>query len=82
MAEEFTGLYQLHEMGLADKVTQSGVVLGLTPSRIAFSKKTIGTEFVGNFDQALDSMISDGSYKTILERYLPCKIAVQKLGCR
>jgi ABC-type amino acid transport substrate-binding protein len=38
--------------------------------------------FVRGFDAALESMMSDGTYKKIRERYETCQISATKLACK
>jgi ABC-type amino acid transport substrate-binding protein len=48
----------------------------------AFSKKTNTVESVAAFNTVFGAMLADGRYKEIAQRYLPCTVSVESLGCK
>ncbi len=82
IADEVTGLLELRQLGLSDAIAKTRVVVSGDPARFAFSKKTVNPDFVDRFNQALNAMLADGRYKQIGERYLPCQLDIEKLGCK
>ncbi len=82
LADEFTGLAELHELGFSRLIRKSAISLVQSPGRFAFSRQSTEPEFVNRFNQALTDMKADGSYRTLLARYLPCTVDVKALGCK
>lgn len=82
LADELTGQTQLKEMGLEDLIVVSAVVTSSGGDAVAFSKQTSDKAFVARFNQALESMMADGTYARLMQKNLGCKISVEKLGCR
>ena len=69
VADELTGRAELAEMGLQDRIRNSGVVVEHSPATTAFSRKTTSAEFVERFNKASEAMIRDGTLRAILLRY-------------
>jgi polar amino acid transport system substrate-binding protein len=82
IADETVGLTEVRDLGLIGKIVRTSVLVSNEATRVAFSKKAVDVAFVRAFDQAFSAMLADGSYKAIRERYAPCPVAVEKLGCR
>ncbi|MEB0032877.1 transporter substrate-binding domain-containing protein [Undibacterium sp. RTI2.1] len=82
IADEVTGLIELQQLHLSTEIVRSAVIVSDDPAMIAFSNKTIDAAFVSRFNTALESMIADGQYVQIRNRYIPCKTSVQTLGCK
>lgn len=82
ISDEISGLMELDELGLRERVVKTRLVVSEEPSRIAFGKRTVDRAFVQAFDNALQSMLSDGRYLEIAQRHLPCAVSVEKLGCK
>lgn len=81
IADEVTGLQELQEMGLSQTIVRSGLVVSGEAAAFALSKKALNADFAQRFDQALQAMFDDGSYQQIMQRYLPCQVSVERLGC-
>ncbi|MET3138744.1 polar amino acid transport system substrate-binding protein [Undibacterium sp. GrIS 1.2] len=82
IADEATGLVELQQLNLSNDIIKSAIVVSDDLAMIAFSKKTIDTAFVSRFNAAFESIIKDGEYVRIRDRYIPCKTLVQTLGCQ
>lgn len=82
IADEVTGLLELQQLGLADAMAKTRVLVSGDPALFAFSKKTVTRDFVDAFDKAFGVLVADGRYREIAQRYLPCPVSVEKLGCR
>ena len=82
IADETVGLNEIRDLGLQQAIVKTPLVVANDASRVAFSKKSISPQFVQQFDSAFSSMLADGSYKKIREAYVPCAVAVEKLGCK
>lgn len=82
VADELTGLQTIAQMGLQKVVVRSELVTSEEADLVAFSKASNDLAFVQKFNQAVGDMVADGSYKKLLETYLPCAVSVEKLGCR
>ena len=82
ISDELSGLYAIDRLGLGRILQRSKIVTSKDADHIAFSKASNDTAFVKRFDQALGNMVTDGTYKQILERYLSCPVNVEKLGCQ
>lgn len=82
VADELTGLMTVTEMGLGKQVVRSALITSDEADLVAFSKATSDPAQVQKFNEAIASMVADGSYKKLLERYLPCPVSVEKRGCR
>jgi polar amino acid transport system substrate-binding protein len=81
IADEATANLELAQMGLAGKLTPSSVVVSNNTAMVAFSKRTSSPQFVAAFNKALQSMLADGEYRKIRERYLRCPSDIKVLGC-
>ena len=82
ISDEVSALLELKQLGLSGTVIRSDVIVSDEAATFALSKATNTPDFVTNFDKALGGLMADGSYKTIVERHLPCIISVEKLGCK
>ncbi len=82
IADEVSGLLELQQLGLTEVVAKTRVVVSGEPAMFAFSKKTNTAEFVTAFNAAFAAMLADGRYKEMAQRYLPCPVSVDKLGCK
>jgi polar amino acid transport system substrate-binding protein len=81
IADEVTGLLELQQLGLSDSISRTRVVVSGDPAMFAFSKKSVSHDFVTAFNTAFGAMLADGRYKELAQRYLPCTVSVEKLGC-
>jgi len=70
IADEHSGLYELHKLGLADTIKPTAVVVSTDAAQIAFSKKSVDPVFVAAYIEVLSGLVKDGSYDQILQRYL------------
>ena len=82
IADEVTGLLELQQLGLSDVISKTRVMVSVEPANFAFGKKTNNQDFVNTFNNVFIAMLADGRYKTITQRYLPCPVSVEKLGCK
>jgi polar amino acid transport system substrate-binding protein len=82
IADETTGLVELQQLGLLKTVVKTGLVVSGQPAHIAISQRTSTPEFVQSLDRAIGSMLDDGSFRRIRERYVPCPVAADQIGCR
>jgi ABC-type amino acid transport substrate-binding protein len=48
----------------------------------ALSKKALTPQFAADFDRALDAMVKDGELRQIRERYVPCPVSADQIGCK
>jgi len=82
IADEASGLVELKELGLTHAVAKTRLVVSGDASMFALSKRAVSPEFVARFDHALDAMIGDGQYRRIRQRYIPCPVSADQIGCR
>ncbi len=82
LAAELTGMTQIEALGLSNSIMVSDLVTSNRPGYAAISKASNDKRFVEQFNDALASMMVDGSYIKIMEKNLPCKVSVKNLGCR
>ncbi|MDY0743868.1 transporter substrate-binding domain-containing protein [Paucibacter sp. R3-3] len=70
IADEITGRTELEQMGLQDRIRNSGIVITRrSPAGTAFSKKSVDPEFVERFNKVNEAMVKDGSLAAIFQRY-------------
>lgn len=81
IADEATATLELQQLGLTVTVKPSAVIVSTSTSMVAFSKRTVPRQFVTSFNKALQSMMADGEYRKIRNRYLRCAPASRVLGC-
>ncbi len=81
IADQLSALIELKEEGLQDTVVTTDIIVSESPALVAMSRVTITPEFVANFDKAIASLVADGTYKTIMDRYMPCSFSSEKMGC-
>lgn len=82
IADEVSALTELQQLGLSDRVKKTDIIISTEPATIAFSKRTIRSDFVQRFNAGFAEALADGSYKTIRERYIPCPVSLKTLGCK
>ncbi len=82
IADEVSGLVELQQLGLGEAMVKTRIVASSEPATIALSRQSLTREFADGFDRALVSMMQDGRYKQIRERYVPCPASVENLGCK
>ncbi|WP_338354556.1 transporter substrate-binding domain-containing protein [uncultured Marinobacter sp.] len=70
VASRLTGLYEIQELGLSGTITPSSLVVSNKPAYFVFSKASVGSEFVADFDLALRAMLEDGTFAAIVNRYV------------
>ena len=71
VADLASGTVELRQLGLANQVQASKVVVSSERPAYAFSKRTTNTAFVERFNKALESMTADGSYRALMDKYMP-----------
>ena len=81
ISDEVTGLMELQQLGLSQAIARTQLVVSGGPAMFAFSKKSNTPDVVQGFNTAFAALLADGQYKHIAERYLPCAVSVDKLGC-
>lgn len=81
IADQASAEVELRELGLADTIKPSGIVASTSNAMMAFSKHSVSPQFVASFNKALQSMIADGEYRKIRDRYLRCPANIKVLGC-
>jgi polar amino acid transport system substrate-binding protein len=82
IADETTGLVELQQLDLLKTVVKTNLVVSGQPAHVAISQRTSTPEFVQSLDRAIGSMFDDGSFRRIRERYVPCPVAADQIGCR
>lgn len=82
IADETTGLVELQQLGLLKVVVKTRLVVSGESAHLAVSKLTTTSEFVQSLDRAIGRMLDDGSFRQIRERYVPCPVAADQIGCR
>ena len=82
IADEVTGLLELQQLGLSDAISKTRVIVSVEPANFAFGKKTNSQDFANAFNNVFKAMLADGRYKAIAQRYLPCPVSVENLGCK
>lgn len=70
IADENTGVYEVHQLGLSEHITATSVVVSSDSAEVAFSKKTTDSAFVQAYADALRELVVDGSYARIVQRYV------------
>lgn len=70
IADEHTGGYEIHQLGLDQRIKATAVVVSSEAAEVAFSKATTSPEFVRRYGVALEQLVADGSYARIVQHYL------------
>jgi polar amino acid transport system substrate-binding protein len=70
VASRLTGLYEIQELGLSDTIMPSSLVVSNEPAYFVFSKASVDSEFVADFDLVLQAMLDDGTFAAIVNRYV------------
>lgn len=81
LADELSGMITIREMGFEKVIAHSKLVTADNGDLVAFSKATSSPAFVKKFTDAMGSMVKDGSYKKVLERFLPCTVSRDNQVC-
>lgn len=71
VASKLTGLYEIQELGLSDTIKPSSLIVSNKPAYFIFSKASVNDGFVADFDKALQSMLDDGTFTAIVNKYAP-----------
>lgn len=82
IADEMSGLMELQQLGLSQDIAKTRVMVSGGPAMFVFSKQSNRPDVVQKFNKAFNMLLADGRYKQIAERYLPCVVSVDTLGCR
>jgi polar amino acid transport system substrate-binding protein len=82
IADEITGLLELQELGLSSVIVKTPLVTTAEPGMFALSKKSLSPQFAAEFDRALEAMVKDGELRQIRERYVPCPVSADQIGCK
>lgn len=70
IANEFTGVYELAQLGLSEQIKASAVIVSSDPAEVAFSKASVDADFVQAYAEVLKQLVADGSYAQIVRRYI------------
>ena len=70
IADKNTGLIELKNLGLKEKIVPSSLIVSNAPSFFAFSKKTTSEGFVKEFDDAFLRLMQAGKISEIESSYL------------
>lgn len=79
IASQLTGLYEIQELGLSGIIIPTPLVVSEEPAYFVFSKATVGSAFVADFDLVLQAMLDDGTFAAIVNRYV-CEPAAHTPG--
>lgn len=82
IADEVSGLVELQQLGISPGVVKTKVIVSSDAAMVALSRQSLKRDFADAFDRSLNSMLADGRYKQLWERYMPCPAATEGLGCR
>lgn len=70
IADESTGVYEIRQLGLGERITPTAVVVSSEAAETAFSKATTSEAFVQRYAAAVQQLVADGSYERIVQHYL------------
>ena len=70
IADENSGLYELEQLGLNERIGPTAVVVSSDAAEVAFSKRTTTPAFVERYARAMRELVEGGEYQAILQRYL------------
>ena len=70
IADEHTGAWEIQQLGLANVITATHIVVSTEAAEVALSKASNDLAFVAAYTAALQELVSDGSYQQIVARYL------------
>ncbi|MDN3920871.1 substrate-binding periplasmic protein [Roseateles violae] len=71
LVNEMTGRRELAQLGLQERIKDTGLVANHPTAAVAFSRKTIAPDFVARYNKAAEAMQQDGSQAAIVQRYAP-----------
>tara|TARA_B100002003_G_scaffold231095_1_gene241800 strand:+ start:205 stop:1029 length:825 start_codon:yes stop_codon:yes gene_type:complete len=70
VASRLTGLYEIQKLELNGRITPSSLVVSNKPAFFVFSKASVSSDFVADFDRVLQEMLDDGTFAAIVNRYV------------
>ncbi|MHA6494397.1 substrate-binding periplasmic protein [Pseudomonas borbori] len=70
IADEHSGMHEIQALGLGDSITPTRVVVSTEAAELAFSKHSLDSAFVEAYVNVLQSLVNDGTYERIVQRYL------------
>lgn len=82
ISDEVTALVELRQLGLLSKIEANKAISTGDLAYVAFSKASVDKEFVNAFNREVSAMISDGRYRKMREKYIPCPVSVDGIGCK
>jgi polar amino acid transport system substrate-binding protein len=82
IADEVTGLVELRQLGLLSKIEVNRAISTGVPAYVAFSKASVDKAFVDAFNREVTAMVSDGRYRKMREKYIPCPVSADGIGCK
>ncbi|UUZ54906.1 transporter substrate-binding domain-containing protein [Massilia sp. H-1] len=82
IADEASAEVELRQLGLEQTLLPSKIVVPTDPVMFAFSKASVTADFVAAFDKQLQTLITNGQYRKLRERYFPCGRAGAPTACK
>lgn len=82
ISDEVTALVELRQLGFLSKIVAHKAIASGDPAYLAFSKASVDKEFVNAFNREVSAMISDGRYRKMREKYIPCPVSADGIGCK
>ena len=70
IADEHTGAWEIQQLGLADVIKATHIVVSDEAAEVALSKASNDVAFIASYAAALQDLVNDGTYQQIVERYL------------
>lgn len=70
IANEYTGAYEVHQLGLSEWIKPTAVVVSSEAAEVAFSKRSTDARFVQAYAAALHELVANGRYQRIVQRYV------------
>lgn len=70
IADESSGVYEVKQLGLSERIVPTAVVVSSEAAETAFSKETNTPEFVQRYAAVVQQLVADGSYARIVRAYL------------
>lgn len=69
LADELTGRMELAQLGLQDKIKSTSLVVAHEAAAVAFSRKSMTSDFVERYNKVSEVMLQDGTIAAIWQRY-------------
>ena len=81
-ADEISAVMELQQLHLESRIVANKAISWGDAAHIAFSKESVPKAFADAFDRELGTMMANASMRRLREKYIPCPVSDDNIGCK